>query len=376
MFFDQKNSKMVSTIFISIFGIIILFILHRLTIKYKPSVSYNPNGNVSQNIEKMKCLKDFYKPTPWLICNFQHTLWGMRDRPQTDIKYTREDFTFSDGGSAALDWFPNPPTEAERDVPVIVICHTFCGGSREPCTSNIGGNAAKHGWKAVVANCRGCSGSKFTGTDKFFNNYDITDLQEIIEHVREKSNTIFLVGYSYGSVISAQYAARDGRVKAACLVSNPSDMEKCSEYLNGYIMRKYFRSFIMSKLHHIVSKDKMLGEEVIKRAVDTEDIRAFDDAFTVKTLGFKDRSEYYEKTNLIGLVDKMKCPTLYLVADDDPFTRPNLFPIKEIENSQNMAIVHTPEGGHVSFLTGMDAKESFADTVVLEWFDSFLTKTD
>ena len=359
----------------AVIGFLILFVLHRLTIKYKPSVSVNPKGNVVGHISKMESLNEYYKPTPWLVCNFQHTLWGMRDRPQTDVKCNRENFTFSDGGSAALDWFPDMPNgETDRDTPVLVICHTFCGGSREPCTSNIAGNAAKHGWKAVVANCRGCSGAKFTGSSKFFNNYDISDLQEIIEHVREKSNTIFLVGYSYGSVIAAQYAAHDGRVKAACLVSNPSDMEVCSQNLNGFIMKKYFLSFIMSKLHHIVSKDKMLGEDVIKAAVDTNDIREFDDAFTVKTLGFKNRFEYYEKTNLKGLIDQMKCPTLYLVADDDPFTDPSLFNIEQIEKSQNMAIVHTPEGGHVSFLTGWDAKQSFADRVVLDWFDSFLTK--
>ena len=360
------------TVLLCFVALFILFVIHRLAIKYTPSVTVNSKGKIKKIVEKMKSLEESYKPTPWLINNFQHTMQGMRNRPQTDVKCEREIFNFSDGGNSALDWFPNKPQEGEDEKPIVVICHTFCGGTREPCTSNIAGNAVKHGWRAVVANARGCSGAKFTGTAKFFNNYDITDLQEIIEHAKKYSKNIFLVGYSYGSVIASQYAARDGRVNATCLVSNPCNMEYCSQYLRGYIMDKYFNSFIMSKLHHIVSKDTMLGEEMIKDAVNTDEIREFDDAFTIKTLGLKNRAEYYALTNLKGLVPEMKCPTLLLVSDDDPFTSPVHFPIKETEKSDNMAIVRLPEGGHVSFLTGWDAKESFADRIVLDYFDNAL----
>lgn len=321
---------------------------------------------MSPILAQMKTIHRVYRPTPWLVNNFQHTLYGMRDRPRPKDNYKREPFTFTDGGSTFLDWFL-PETTSDK-MPILVICHTYCGGTREPCVSNIAEIASKHGWKAVVANARGCSGAKFTGSAKFYNNYDITDLQEIIEHIRPQASHIFLIGYSYGSCLAAQYSARDGNVDGVILVSNPCDMQKCTDYLNGYIMKKYFLSFILSKLHHLIGKNSFVPEETRKLAQQTKSISEFDDVFTVPSLGLKNREELYKLTNLKGLVSKMRVSTLFIVADDDPFTRPHLFPIEEINQSQNMAIVHTKEGGHVSFLTGWDAKESFIDPIIIEYF--------
>ncbi|EAY23701.1 Clan SC, family S33, methylesterase-like serine peptidase [Trichomonas vaginalis G3] len=323
-------------------------------------------GELSPIMQQMKTIQRYYRPTPWLVNNYQHTLYGMRDRPRPNDECVREPFKFSDGGSTFLDWF-NPKTIADK-MPIVVICHTYCGGTREPCVSNLLSIVANHGWRAVVANARGCSGAKFTGSAKFYNNYDITDLQEIIEHIRPQASHIFLIGYSYGSCLTAQYSARDGRVDGVILVSNPCDMDLCNKCLNGYIMKKYFLSFIMSKLHHLISKNQFVPEDLRAKAQKTNSIGEFDDVFTVSSLGLKNRKELYDLTNLKGLVPKMKAPTLFIVADDDPFTRPYMFPVKEINESQNMAIVHTKEGGHVSFLTGWDAKESFIDPIIIEYF--------
>lgn len=47
-------------------------------------------------------------------------------------------------------------------------------------------------------------------------------------------------------------------------------------------------------------------------------------------------------------------------------------PIKEIEKSNNVALVSFPEGGHVSFLTGNEGNKSIIDTIIPDWFESVM----
>ena len=76
----------------------------------------------------------------------------MRFRPRAGEPDRRDQFNFEDGGTCILDWFE--PKDAKNDTPIVGIIHTLAGGTREPCTNNFANAVKRHGWRAVVLNCR------------------------------------------------------------------------------------------------------------------------------------------------------------------------------------------------------------------------------
>lgn len=87
---------------------------------------------------------------------------------------------------------------------------------------------------------------------------------------------------------------------------------------------------------------------------------------------YKNGTELYTALSVYEKIPELKVPTLFLGSTDDPFTLKEYMPIKEIEKSQNAALVSVPEGGHVSFLTGDDGNKSIIDTIIPDWFETII----
>lgn len=86
----------------------------------------------------------------------------------------------------------------------------------------------------------------------------------------------------------------------------------------------------------------------------------------------KNHREYYTTALIYNLIPKLKVPTLIIGSDNDPFTEAKYQPVKEVKESQNVAMIIYPEGGHVSFLTGIEAKESIVDKIGIEYFSNLI----
>lgn len=354
---------------------IALVAIWRLTRSYKVSIVMNKDGNVAKYVTEMKSLKKPYKPTPWLIGGNAMTIWGMRYRGKTSMRPDREEIEFKDGGVVSIDWFANPGIP--EDAPTLVIVHTLGGGTREPCTNYMCAAAARHGWRAVVASCRGCNGSRIT-TQKLYNALETEDLHAIIEHVKAKHHPshIYLMGFSLGSIISVQYGCDFTDVEAIVCVSHPLETEKCCKILEQPLQKKLYLPIIMHQLKHAVAKNSLVTGEMREKTLKSKTIIEFDDAYTSQMIGLKDAREYYEKIHLKTKIANVKVPLIIFNADDDPFTLPQFCPTDLIVKSSNVAFLHTPEGGHVSFNSGMNGKRSYIEQVAIDFFETVTRKND
>lgn len=352
-----------------IFVLISAFLFYRNTKGYLPKITVNPNGGIAPILKQMSLLNKPYTPTPWLFEKNLHTIWGMRYRGRSTMKESREDFFFKDGGQTKLDWFQLP--NADENSPILVIAHTFAGGTREPCTNFLAAYTAKHGWRAVVANCRGCSGAPITSR-RLFNGVETDDLETIILHIKEtkKPSYIFLVGFSLGSIQAVQYIVNAPEVDAVACVSHTYNMAVGWEVFKGRLNRTLYMKTMLAKMTHILSKNKFVPEEIRKEACATTTIPAFDNAFTVKELKLNTSDEYYELTKLSTKINLIQRPLLLINSEDDPITLPSLFPENEIKASEMVASLRYPEGGHVSFLEGWNGKQSFFEPILIDFFES------
>jgi predicted alpha/beta-fold hydrolase len=85
--------------------------------------------------------------------------------------------------------------------------------------------------------------------------------------------------------------------------------------------------------------------------------------------GKSTREEYFRSHNPVYVLDRIKVPTVYISAFDDPcFPGHFTFQFKDLTNRCTMAtVMHLEKGGHATFYEGFDAGTSRAFKVVKEF---------
>ena len=352
-----------------LFSFICLF-LYRKTRSYAPRLHFNPDGKIVDILNSMKSLSKPYKPTWWLIGPHLHTIRGMRFRSRSKMTNScrRELITFADGGTAALDWFET--ADMKEDTPIMIIIHTCAGGTREPCTNNIAEAGVKRGWRVVVANNRYCSGAPITSGRLFvIDNPD--DQERVVDRVREefKPKHLFIVGFSLGAYQALQYCVVYGKVDAGACVSHTYHPIKAERLLRTGIRAKLYQSVIMAKLTHFAKKSPYMNNPKLRNA---KTMGEFDEELYCPGSPYKNLDELYGSIMVYDKIPRAKLPILFLGSDDDPFTKKEYMPIKEIENSEYVGMVEFPEGGHVSFLTGDEGNKSMIDEIIPDFFEAVI----
>lgn len=349
--------------------LILLYLIYRATHSYKPEFFFNKQGSISDKVIQLQSKLHNYKPTFWLFnCHFQ-TIWGMRFRPSSKLKCERDQLTLPDGGTVILDIFSS--SNIEPISPIVMIIHTLTGGTREPCTNNLAEVSVKKGWRAIVLNCRGCSGAPIT-SQRFYNAYEMDDIQCMIQHIKEKYHPshLFLVGFSCGANQLSRFSTIDTSIDASACISHTYDLVKAGYILDSFPNNLLYQKVIMEKLSRMLKKSPYYPNHP---AIKAKKLYEFDDWFTCKNLGFANWQEYYEKLNIYDQLPQLKVPLLIFGSEDDPFTRKELLPKKQASESDLAILISVPEGGHVSFIQGIDGKRAYYEDVLLSWFELFLT---
>lgn len=350
--------------------LLILFIVLLWTRKNKIRVFYNQEGSAAHLVARMKSINKSYRPTPWCITGYMQTVFGMRYRKRSKVTNTckRVLFKLADGGTTALDFFL--PENLPEDAPFVIIAHTLGGGTREPCVNNLAEACMKKGWRAVVPCARGCSGSPIT-SGRLPAGIDYEDLEAVVDYVKEnyKPKHIFIAGFSLGALQGCRFSeARGDKVDGIAVVSHTCDSYGGALELEKWPQSKLFTPIIVFALKRVVKKLTDAGFKPFADVSKIKSMREFDDIWTSKANGFPGCKEYYAAVSVHGRIPNMKTPTLIIQAENDPFTRPEYLPVKESIESENAVLLTTKEGGHVSFVTGLDGKGSLVDEIIPEWF--------
>ena len=360
---------MFGTIILILFVSFIFFCIYRITIKYKPKLIYNEEGEIPKIISKMKSIKKPYKPTPWLFNKHLQTIYGLRLRGRSKYKPQREDVFFKDGGQVTIEYFVKDNLSPE--APICYIIHTLGGSSRESCTNFMATYFMKNDYRVVICSNRGCNGSKIT-SKRLFNGYQTDDLETIITQVNKKypqAKNHFVIGFSLGSMISAQYATEcdekiiDGIICVSHNIESKKGLKKLESFLND---RLYYQP-MMKSLKHVLGKSPFYTQEEKKLVNTFNRFKGYDDYVTSKNMGLNNAEEYYKLLELNPKIKKIKVPTLFIFSEDDPFTSPDWIPVKEIKESKYVLFLTVPEGGHTGFCQGWNTKVSYAEEVSLDF---------
>ena len=346
----------------------ILFCIYRITIKYKPRLIFNEEGEMSKILSKMTSLKKPYKPIPWFFSPHLQTLYGLRLRGRSSYKPLREDVIFNDGGQVTIEYFVDEKILSD-DSPIAFLIHTMGGGSRESCTNYMATFLMKKGYRVIISTCRGCNGSKITSR-RLYNGYQTDDLKVIIEHISKKyprAKNKFLIGFSLGSMVACQYAIDFSDLDAVICISHTIRPYPGTQFLEKGWKRKLYYDVMINHLKHVATKSSFYTEEEKKEIKKTKLFKDFDNIVTAKNMGLKSAFEYYDLIELKPKIVKINIPTLFIYSEDDPFSNSEWIPFEEIKKSKNVAFIVTKEGGHVGFFQNWDTKVTYSEEVTLDF---------
>ncbi|GAM26577.1 hypothetical protein SAMD00019534_097520 [Acytostelium subglobosum LB1] len=296
-----------------------------------------------------------------------------------NLKRNREDVVNPvDGGTVSLDWF-DFGNEFAEDTPTILVCHGLTGGSHEPYIQYLAHHAYESkGYRTVVFNNRGCAGNKVTA-DVGYCGTKIDDMELVIEKIKAKipNAPLFVVGFSFGSVIMVNYLSAHGHDSpflAHVSISNPfclyeSQKHLSNSFLGGYIYGQGLATSIKKLFYKFGDRiDKYATKEQIQAAKYTYEL---DELVTHKMFGYESAKHYYLEASTNKHIPKLNKPILFINAEDDPLYNISTLPFGEIKNNPNTIMAMSKRGSHLGFISYTDWK-SWSDRATVEYLSTFL----
>ncbi|KZS96676.1 AB-hydrolase YheT [Sistotremastrum niveocremeum HHB9708] len=316
-----------------------------------------------------------FDPIPWLRGGHMQTMYcSIGDFTKVDkIEYQRQLLRLSDGGIAALDFYPSlidqPPVPGEK---VVVVMHGLTGGSHESYVRAALTDLTKPksegglGMRGVVMNFRGCADSPIV-TRRLYHAGDTGDLKATmlyLTHKVFKDAQYFGVGFSLGGNAITKYCGEEGDdcpFSAAVSVANVWDFLRGNYHIEGgTLLNHYVYDGVLGGalqsllgLHKHAFPENAPGlpyiptESLLKAKGVT--LRYFDDRVTAPVFGFKSALDYYTQISSTRWVERVKIPLLGLNARNDPIVSEANHPDVQIRSNPYVILATTGGGGHMGW---------------------------
>ena len=160
-----------------------------------------------------------FVPAWWCHGPYLQTCWQTLARRCPKVALKRERLELPDGDFLDLDW-----TAAITRGPLVIILHGLAGSVESKYVLGILEALAKHGYRGVALNFRGCSGEPNRLT-RGYHAGETQDLAYVIKtlRAREPHTPIAVIGFSLGGNALLKWLGetRQNTISAAVAVSIP-----------------------------------------------------------------------------------------------------------------------------------------------------------
>jgi uncharacterized protein len=297
-----------------------------------------------------------YRPAWFVPGRHLRTLWGkfMRRRPQ--VATTVERWTTPDDDVLLVHRLHGSP-----DRPRLVLLHGLEGSPNSHYARGLLARAQALGWSAAAIVFRTCGG-EMNRTRRFYHSGETSDLDLVVRRLTSElpGTPIVLAGFSLGGNVLLKWLGERGTdvppsVCAAAAVSVPFDLARGSRYINRGFSRVYERHFLRTLVRKTTAKRHRFPDIAPKASLATlRTMWDFDDAVTAPVHGFRDATDYYERSSSLRWLHRIRVPTLLLSAADDPFLPPEVLGEARAAAHENefLHCEFVAQGGHVGFIAG------------------------
>ncbi len=315
-----------------------------------------------------------FKPAWWLPSSHLQTIWPALTRANIkNLPLERERLELPDGDFIDLDWLDRLKTG-----PIVLVLHGFEGSIESHYAKGMLQAIHQHGWRSVFMHFRGCSGEP-NRLQRGYHSGDTNDVNYVIKKLlaREPHTHFSAIGYSLGGNVLLKWlgeTAQHNPLKAAIAISVPFELHKAAEHIQQGFSRFYQWYLVRCARDRLVQKFKKIPSPIdLARLSEVQDIREFDDQYTVPLHGFSSVDEYYSTCSSRQYLRYIQVPTLLLNAKDDPFMTEDVIPgMNELSKFVKLEVTET--GGHVGFVAGKYpwAPEYWLEKRVPEFLEKYL----
>ncbi len=159
------------------------------------------------------------------------------------------------------------------------------------------------------------------------------------------------IGFSLSATVLLLLLGRDSELPQPdlAIAVNPTfDLELASRRLSRGFNRAYDARFVNLLRKHVQERWELglLPEAVTIPPLAT--LRDFDELYTARAAGFRDRSHYYSACDCRPHLRNIQAPTVLLTSEDDPFV-----PSRDLADAEISPKVHLhvePTGGHMGYV--------------------------
>lgn len=321
---------------------------------YKTRIGkYCYNAEYKTNVKMPLISESTYQIPNFIFKNCHiNTIYPSLIRKVENVNYTRERISTPDDDFIDLDWLYADSNK------VVIVCHGLEGGADRSYVKGMAKKFYQNNWSVCAYNYRGCSGEPNLQI-RAYHSGATDDLELVIQQVLSKKfKEIVLVGFSLGGNLVLKYTGENSdrihsEIKKTVALSVPCHLASSSEVLQksgNWIYMKRFAIKLRTKIK--AKKDLLLKNGFdYDSLIQAEKFDEFDELFTSKAHGFKNRMDYYTKCSALQFLPNVTIPTLLINAKDDPFLSLECFPI-DIAKSHDLFHLEMPDyGGHVGFTT-------------------------
>jgi predicted alpha/beta-fold hydrolase len=206
-----------------------------------------------------------------------------------------------------------------------------------------------------------------------------TILAELIE--KDSLPEIFFAGYSMGGNLVLKMAGEladsaPAQLLAVAGVCPCIELGPCADAVGlprNFIYQEHFVRNLKQRMRRKAQLFPERFELGAMRRVKT--LREFDDVITAKYCGFRDATDYYERSSALRVASRIRVPALMLTAQDDPFVPFAGFSDAAVRNNPHIQLVAPEHGGHCAFISRESGSGRFwAEARLMDFFSSIETR--
>ena len=266
--------------------------------------------------------------------------------------------------------------KAPRERPTLVLVHGLEGSSESGYMLGLAERAFDAGWNAIRLNQRNCGGTESL-TPTLYNSGLSGDYRSILNELIERDSLpqIFFAGYSMGGNLVLKMAGELGEGAPSQLygvagVCPCVELGICADAVGFPRNFIYQDHFVRSLKKRMRRKAKAFpGEYDLDPMVLIKTLREFDDKITARYCGFRDASDYYDRSSALQFADGIRVPTLIVTAQDDPFVPFASFSDPRLTNNPHIRLSAPERGGHCAFISRYAGEARFwAEACLMEFF--------
>ncbi len=306
-----------------------------------------------------------FKPLWWLANPHLQTLWPVLFGKKR-IHGRSERLELDDGDFLDLRWL-------DGDGPLVVVVHGLEGSIDSHYAGAMMRALQEHGFHGLFMHLRGCSGES-NRLDRSYHSGETGDLAIVVQHAaRVTGKPVFaMIGYSLGANALLKWLGEEvgqAPLQRAVAVSVPFQLGDAARKLSTGFSR-FYQSHLLERLRRNFRRKFRQRASPLQVDVDRlRDFYSFDDQVTAPLHGFDSADDYYMQSSSRQYLKNIRCETLILHAQDDPFMYEESIPSNE-ELSPQVTLELSKHGGHVGFISGKWLPRRWLESRIIRFLQS------